>query len=76
MLGRGILLTVAGIGIGVAGALVLIRSMEALLFGIPSTDSVTYLTVSLLLTATALIAGYIPARRALRVNPIQTLRVN
>ena len=76
VLGRGMLLTVAGIGVGVAGALVLTRYMEALLFGIPSTDPITYLTVSLLLTATALIAGYIPARRALRVDPIQTLRVN
>ena len=75
VLGRGILLTVAGIGIGVAGALVLTRHMEALLFGIPSTDPITYLTFSLLLTATALIAGYIPARRALRVDPTQTRRL-
>ena len=74
VLGRGLLLGVAGIGAGVIGALALTRYMESLLFGIRPTDPATYLAVSALLLATALVAAYIPARRALHVDPIQTLR--
>ena len=76
VLGRGLFLGVAGIGAGVIGALALTRYMESLLFGIRPTDPATYLAVSALLLATALVAAYIPARRALHVDPIQTLRVH
>ncbi len=76
VLGRGLFLTVAGVGAGVIGAIALTRYMESLLFGIGSTDPITYFGVSVLMLGTALVAAYIPARRALRVDPIQTLRVN
>ena len=63
-----------GLTIGIAGALILTRFMSALLFGIKPTDSVTFLAVPLILIVVALIASYIPARRAARVDPMVTLR--
>jgi putative ABC transport system permease protein len=76
VLARGLLLSIAGVGTGVIGALALTLYMESLLFGIGSTDPATYFAVSTFLLATALVAAYIPTRRALRVDPIETLRVN
>jgi putative ABC transport system permease protein len=66
--------TLIGLAIGVAGALALSRFLSALLYGIRPTDPLTFLVVSLILTAVALIASYIPARRAARVDPIVALR--
>jgi putative ABC transport system permease protein len=74
VVGNGMMLTVIGIGIGVAAALILTRVMASLLFGITATDLPTFLGVSTVLAAVALIANYIPARRATRVNPVIALR--
>jgi len=63
-----------GIAIGFAGALVLTRAMKSLLFGVTATDPVTFAGVTVLLVAIALLACYIPARRATRIDPIVALR--
>ena len=74
VVGHGMKLTVAGIVIGVIASLALTRVMTNLLFGVTATDLPTFLGVSALLTAVALLANYIPARRATRVNPVTALR--
>jgi putative ABC transport system permease protein len=74
VVGNGMLLTLIGIGIGVAASLGLTRVMASLLFGITATDVPTFLGVSFVLVAVALIANYIPARRATRVDPVIALR--
>jgi ABC-type lipoprotein release transport system permease subunit len=63
-----------GIAAGLAGALLLTRVMRSLLFGVGSTDAVTYLGVVLLVLGTALLACYVPARRAAHLDPVQTLK--
>lgn len=67
-------LTLAGVAIGFAGALILVRFLSALLFGIGAYDAVTFGGVALLLVLVALGASYIPARRAVRVDPMAALR--
>ena len=74
VVGQGIRLTFAGIVIGIVASLALTRVMSNLLFGITATDLPTFLGVSALLTAVAVLANYIPARRATRVNPVIALR--
>jgi putative ABC transport system permease protein len=74
VVGNGMLLTVTGIVIGVVASWGLTRVMSKLLFGITTTDLPTYIGVSAVLATVALIANYIPARRATRVNPIIALR--
>ncbi|HTG34067.1 MAG TPA: ABC transporter permease [Thermoanaerobaculia bacterium] len=74
ILKQGLLLTSLGIGIGLLGALALTRLMSGLLFGVGSTDPATFTAIVLLLTAASLIACYIPARRATRVDPLIALR--
>ena len=74
VVGNGMMLTLIGIGIGVAASLVLTRVMASLLFGVTATDVPTFLGVSVVLAAVALIANYIPARRATRVDPVIALR--
>jgi len=74
ILKQGLLLTALGIGIGLLGALALTRLMSGLLFGVGSTDPATFAAIVLLLTAVSLIACYIPARRATRVDPLIALR--
>ena len=69
-----VLLAVAGVAIGAAGAVFLTRLMRDLLFGVEPFDLVTFGTVALLLTIVALLASYIPGRRATRVDPIIALR--
>jgi putative ABC transport system permease protein len=71
---EGTLLTAAGIGLGLLGALALTQLMGALLFGVAATDPATYGAVTLLLTAVALAACCLPALRAARVDPAQTMR--
>ena len=64
----------AGIALGAATAFAVTRVMKELLFGVSATDPVTFLAVALLLAAVTLLASYIPARRATRVDPIVALR--
>ena len=74
ILGQTLKLTLIGVGLGLAGAFVLARFLASLLFGIGTYDPVTFLGVALLLVGVALAASYIPARRAMRVDPIVALR--
>ncbi len=67
-------LIVSGIGIGLAGALAVSRLLSGLLFNLSPTDPSTLAGVALLLTAVALLASYLPARQATRVDPLLTLR--
>lgn len=74
IVGEGLALTATGIAIGVAGALAVTRVMTALLFEISATDAMTYATVSAVLLFVALVACYIPARRATQIEPNVALR--
>jgi predicted permease len=67
-------MTVLGIGFGIAGALVLTRSMTTMLFGVSAANPIVYLATSLLLAAVALIAIAVPSSRATRVDPLTALR--
>jgi predicted permease len=69
-----LLLAICGVILGLAGALALTRVMSSLLFGVSTTDTLTFATPPLVLGATALLAGYFPARRASRVDPTIALR--
>jgi putative ABC transport system permease protein len=74
VLRQGAALAAAGIGIGVALAVIATRALSGLLFGVTSNDPGTYLGVGVLLGVVALLASYLPARRAARVDPIIALR--
>ncbi len=74
VVGNGMLLTLIGIVIGVVASWGLTRVMQSFLFGVGATDAVTFTAVSALLVAVALVANYIPARKATRVNPVLALR--
>jgi len=71
---HGLWLTTIGIAIGIAIALMLTRVMSAFLFGVRPTDPITYVAVSAVLAAMTLVATYLPARRASRVDPVVALR--
>jgi len=70
----GMFMAGAGVAVGIGGALVLTRLMRNLLFQITSTDPLTYSAVTLILVTVALLACCIPARRAMRVEPMAALR--
>jgi predicted permease len=74
IVGQGGRLAVAGVAVGLLGALVLTRLMASLLYGVGTADPSTYFGVALLLVLIAIAASYIPARRAMRVDPVVALR--
>ena len=74
VVGQGLKLTLIGTGVGLAGALAVTRVIRSLLYGINPTDPLTFVCVSLLLVGVALLATYIPARRAARIDPMDALR--
>jgi len=74
VLGEAVWLAACGVTLGIAGALGATRLIQALLFGVTPTDAPTFAAIAMLLTATALVASYVPARRATRVDPIVALR--
>jgi ABC-type antimicrobial peptide transport system permease subunit len=75
VLGEGLALAAIGIVVGVSLALPLARLLRALLFGVTSTDPITFVLVSAALLAVAAAACYLPASRALKVNPVDALRL-
>ena len=67
-------MALAGIAIGAAAAFAVTRVMKGLLFGVSASDPLTFLVVALILTLVTLLASYVPANRATRVDPIIALR--
>jgi putative ABC transport system permease protein len=74
VVGEGLILALFGVALGAAGAFGLTRLIASLLFGVSPTDGLTFGLVSMLVTAVALFACYLPARRATRVDPLEALR--
>jgi putative ABC transport system permease protein len=74
ILGQGLGLALGGVAIGVAGAFALTRVMTTLLFHVDATDPATFVSIPLVFVAMALVASYIPARRATRIEPLIALR--
>ena len=74
VIGQGLWTTAVGVVIGVAGSLVLTRTMQSLLFGVSATDPLTLVEVVILLAAVSCLASWIPARRATKVDPLVALR--
>jgi ABC-type antimicrobial peptide transport system permease subunit len=74
VLRQGLGLAISGAAVGLVGALIGSHLMAGLLYGVRPTDPLTFVGVTLLLTVVALAACYIPARRAMRINPLVALR--
>jgi putative ABC transport system permease protein len=74
VVGQGMLLAGIGLGVGLIAAFAVTRIMSSLLFAVSATDPLTYFGLAILLGAIALLACYIPARRATKVNPVTALR--
>ena len=74
VLGQGMILTAIGLAVGLTGAVVLTRTLSGLIYGVGTLDPVTFVAVPAILCAVALLACFLPARRAALVDPISTLR--
>jgi putative ABC transport system permease protein len=74
ILGEGMRITLVGVGIGIVAALGLTRLITKVIYGVSASDPLTFIGVAILLSGVALLACYIPARRAMRVDPIIALR--
>jgi ABC-type antimicrobial peptide transport system permease subunit len=74
VLGDGAKLATIGIGIGTAGAMALTQFIRAFLYGVSPSDPLTFIAIALVLGAVATIASYVPARRAMKVDPNTALR--
>ena len=76
VVGNGMKLVIAGLAIGLAGAWGLSRLLDNLLFEVTATDGTTFVSVAVFLAAVGLMASYLPARKATKVDPISTLKTN
>ena len=74
VVGQGLTLTLIGLVIGVIASFALTRLIAKLLYGVSATDPLTFIVITLLFTVVALVACWIPARRAMRVDPLAALR--
>jgi len=74
ILGRGLVLALTGVAVGLAGAFALTRLMSSLLYGVSATEPMTFLLSSVVLLGVAVGAGFMPARRAAKVDPVIALR--
>ncbi len=74
VIGQGLVLAGTGIAIGVAAAFAVTRVMANFLFGVTATDPLTFIVIPAVLLAVAILASYIPARRAMSVDPMEALR--
>ena len=74
VLGQGVRLTLLGAAIGIVASLFVTRVLSASLFGVSATDPLTFVAVPIVLAAVAMLACYLPARRAMRVDPMIALR--
>src|SRR6185369_128819 len=74
ILGQGLKLAAVGVALGLLGALAFTRMLKGLLFGISASDPLTFTLLAALLVGVALLACWIPARRATKVDPLEALR--
>jgi ABC-type antimicrobial peptide transport system permease subunit len=73
---QGFGLAAAGVGVGVLVSLAAVRTLRTMVFGITAHDPITFVVVGVLLALVAVIASYVPARRATRIDPLVALRGN